>query len=117
MPDNAARLARQSATQNGLLACVHPMQLEKTLRRIHANADNLVHGRLPLFEILNDLILAQSMPWGASTPTALCVKPVRAPSRREQDILVRMAITEYLRECGYKVVDGRAAAGEVLAIA
>ena len=57
------------------------------------------------------------MPWGASTPTALCVKPVRAPSRLEQDILVRMAITEYLRECGYKVVDGRAAAGEVLAIA
>ena len=35
------------------------------LRRVHANSANLFHGRSPLFEICNDLILAQSMPSGA----------------------------------------------------
>ena len=40
------------------------MKLEKMFRRIHANSANLFHGRSPLFEICNDLILAQSMPSG-----------------------------------------------------
>ena len=35
------------------------------LRRVHANSANLFHGRSPLSEICNDLILAQSMPSGA----------------------------------------------------
>jgi hypothetical protein len=37
-------------------------------RRVHANSANLFHGRSPLFEICNDLILAQSMPSGAVHP-------------------------------------------------
>jgi integrase len=43
----------------------HSMELEKMLRRVHANSANLFHGRSPLSEICNDLILAQSMPSGA----------------------------------------------------
>jgi hypothetical protein len=35
------------------------------LRRIHPNSANLFHGRSPLSEIYNDLILAHSMPLGA----------------------------------------------------
>jgi hypothetical protein len=35
------------------------------LRRIHANSANLLHGRSPLLEISNDLILARLMPSGA----------------------------------------------------
>jgi hypothetical protein len=34
-------------------------------RRVHPNSANLFHGRSPLSEICNDLILAQSMPSGA----------------------------------------------------
>ena len=41
------------------------MKLENVLRRIHANSANLFHGRPPLFEICNDLILARLMPSGA----------------------------------------------------
>jgi hypothetical protein len=37
-------------------------------RRVHANSANLFHGRSPLFEICNDLTLAQSMPSGAVHP-------------------------------------------------
>jgi hypothetical protein len=37
-------------------------------RRVHANSANLFHGLSPLFEICNDLILAQSMPSGAVHP-------------------------------------------------
>ena len=44
------------------------MKLEKMFRRVHANSANLFHGRSPLFEICNDLILAQSMPSGAVHP-------------------------------------------------
>jgi hypothetical protein len=58
-------LAPQLLTQNHLLGGVHPMKLEKMFRRIHTNSANLFHGRSPLFEICNDLILAQSMPSGA----------------------------------------------------
>ena len=36
---------------------------------IHANSDNKFHGRSPLFEICNDLILAHRLPSGPSTPT------------------------------------------------
>ena len=48
------------------------MKLEKMFRRVHANSANLFHGRSPLFEICNDLILAQSMPSGAVHPITLC---------------------------------------------
>ena len=58
----------QLLTQNHLLGGVHPMKLEKMFRCIHANSANLFHGRSPLFEICNDLILAQSMPSGAVHP-------------------------------------------------
>src|SRR5580704_8734060 len=61
-------LAPQLLTQNYLLGGVHPMKLEKMFRRVHANSANLFHGRSPLFEICNDLILAQSMPSGAVHP-------------------------------------------------
>jgi hypothetical protein len=37
-------------------------------RCIHANSANLFHGGSPLFEICNDLIVAQSMPSGAVHP-------------------------------------------------
>src|ERR1700757_404383 len=47
------------------------MKLEEMLRRVHANSANLFHGRSPLSEICNDLILAQSMRRGPSTPTLL----------------------------------------------
>src|SRR5208337_28487 len=60
--------APQLLTQNHLLGGVHPMKLEKMFRCIHANSANLFHGRSPLFEICNDLILAQSMPSGAVYP-------------------------------------------------
>ena len=54
------------------------MKLEKMFRRVHANSANLFHGRSPLFEICNDLILAQSMPSGAvHTNTAIKVGPAR----------------------------------------
>jgi hypothetical protein len=58
-------LAPQLLAQNHLLGGVHPMKLENMLRRIHSNSANLFHGRSPLSEICNDLILAQSMPSGA----------------------------------------------------
>jgi Transposase DDE domain group 1 len=48
------------------------------LRRVHANSANLFHGRSPLSEICNDLILAQTMPSGPSTPSLL----VRWPTAR-----------------------------------
>jgi hypothetical protein len=48
------------------------MKLEKMFRRVHANPANLFHGRSPLFEICNDLILAQSMPSGAVHPITRC---------------------------------------------
>jgi hypothetical protein len=42
------------------------MKLEKIF--VHANSAYPFHGRSPLFEIRNDLILAQSMPSGAVRP-------------------------------------------------
>jgi hypothetical protein len=40
-------LASELAAQNDLLLRIHPMQLKKMLRRIHANAAKILHGRLP----------------------------------------------------------------------
>jgi hypothetical protein len=54
--------APQFLAQNHLLDGVHAVKLEKMFRRIHANSDNLFHGRSPLSETCNDLILEQSMP-------------------------------------------------------
>src|ERR1019366_10361784 len=42
-----------------------PVKREKMFRRVHPDSANLSHGRSPLSEISNDLILAQSMPPGA----------------------------------------------------
>jgi hypothetical protein len=42
------------------------MKLEKIF--VYANSAYPFHGRSPLFEIRNDLILAQSMPSGAVRP-------------------------------------------------
>src|SRR5438132_10964965 len=75
-------LAPQLLTQNYLLGGVHPMKLEKMFRRVHANSANLFHGRSPLFEICNDLILAQSMPSGAVHPnTRICQSVPMEPAQ------------------------------------
>src|SRR3954447_6133705 len=66
-------LAPQLLTQNRHFGSIHAMKLENMLRRIHADADNLVHGRSPLSEINNnDLILACSMPPGAVHTNSRC---------------------------------------------
>src|SRR5277367_56516 len=39
--------ATQLPAQHRPLGGIDPVQLKKMLRRIHSNADNLVHGRLP----------------------------------------------------------------------
>ena len=61
-------LAPQLLTQNRFLGSVHPVKLEEMFRCIHSNSANLFHGRSPLIEICNDLILAQPMPSGAVHP-------------------------------------------------
>jgi hypothetical protein len=40
-------VAAQLPAQPHLLGGINPVQLKNMLRRIHSNADNLVHGRLP----------------------------------------------------------------------
>jgi hypothetical protein len=65
-------------------------------RRIHANSANLFHGRSPLFEICNDLILAQSMPSGAVHPNTQSGDQIR---------LVLCRITASLREGSPAVAD------------
>src|ERR1700756_5084993 len=40
-------LARKPLAQHRLLVGINPMQHKNMLRRIHTNADNLRHGRLP----------------------------------------------------------------------
>ena len=62
-------LAPKLLAQNRLLGGIHPVKLENVLRRVHPNSANLFHGRFPLSEICNDLILARSMPSGPFTPT------------------------------------------------
>ena len=37
--EHTLKLARQLLAQNRLLGLVHPVQLEETLRRVHADAD------------------------------------------------------------------------------
>src|SRR5512144_2781968 len=61
-------LAPQLLTKNRHLGGIDPVKLENVFRRIHSNAANLVHGRSPLSEICNDLILAHTMPSGAVHP-------------------------------------------------
>src|SRR4051794_34647942 len=56
---------RELLAQNRHLGGIHPVKLENVLRRVHPNSANLFHGRFPLSEICNDLILARSMPSGA----------------------------------------------------
>src|ERR1700682_855605 len=58
-------LAPQLLAQNPHLGGIHPMQLKNVFRRVHPDSANLFHGRSPLSEINNDLILAHSMPPGA----------------------------------------------------
>src|ERR1700761_3736660 len=68
--------APQLLTQNRLFGRIHPVKLEKVFRRIHPDSANLVHGRSPLSELGNDLILARSMPSEAvhtnTRPAAPC---------------------------------------------
>src|SRR5229473_1850409 len=52
-------LAPKLLAQNRRLGGMHPVKLENVFRRIHPNSANLVHGRSPLSEICNDLILAR----------------------------------------------------------
>jgi hypothetical protein len=75
--DHSTRLRRKErhhlrppelSAQNRLLGCVHPMQLKILLRRVQANPNNLIHGRLLLLS-LNDLSLAQRCREGPSTPS------------------------------------------------
>jgi hypothetical protein len=56
------RYASQLLPQIRLLGGVHPVNLENVFRRIHPNSANMSHGRPPLSEIYNDLILARLMP-------------------------------------------------------
>jgi hypothetical protein len=49
------------------------------LRRVHPDAANLFHGRSPLSEINNDLILAHSMPPGAVHTNNLQAVPPISP--------------------------------------
>jgi len=58
-------LASQLLPPNRLLGRVYSVKLENMLQRIHTNSANLFHGRSPLTEICNDLILARLMPSGA----------------------------------------------------
>jgi hypothetical protein len=58
-------LSPRLLAQNRHLGGINPVKLENVLRRVHPNSANLFHGRFPLSEICNDLILARSMPSGA----------------------------------------------------
>ena len=58
-------LAPKLLAQNRHLGGIHPVKLENVFRRVHPNSANLFHGRFPLSEICNDLVLARSMPSGA----------------------------------------------------
>jgi hypothetical protein len=53
--------------QNWLLGCTHPMPSKILLRRVQANPNNLIHGRLLLLS-LNDLLLTQRCREEPSTP-------------------------------------------------
>src|SRR3954470_14256953 len=57
-------LASQLLPQNRLLGSIHSVKLKNVFRRIHPNSANLLHGRSPLSEVSNSLILAHSMPSG-----------------------------------------------------
>src|SRR4051794_26862223 len=57
-------LASQLLPQNRLLGSIHSVKLKNVFRRIHPNSANLLHGRSPLSEVSNCLILAHSMPSG-----------------------------------------------------
>src|SRR3954468_21216433 len=57
-------LAAQLLPQNRLPGSVHSVKLKNVFRRIHPNSANLLHGRSPLSEVSNSLILAHSMPSG-----------------------------------------------------
>src|SRR4051794_3439612 len=57
-------LASQLLPQDRLLSSIHSVKLKNVFRRIHPNSANLLHGRSPLSEVSNSLILAHSMPSG-----------------------------------------------------
>jgi hypothetical protein len=61
--------APQLLAQHRALGRINPVQLKNTLGRVHFNAHNLAHGRLPRLRSSNDLILAQRCRRGPSTPT------------------------------------------------
>jgi hypothetical protein len=53
---------------------------------------NLFHGRSPLFEICNDLILAQSMPSGAVHPITQGGRSVSDSGSRSRMVIMRSLI-------------------------
>ena len=68
-PRNANKnIVDQLAAQHGPTFRIDAMQLKETLRRIHANADNLVHGRLLSDEVSTNLIMAHRCRSGAVHP-------------------------------------------------
>ena len=54
----SAVVAPQLSAPHRPFGRINPMQLKNMLRRIHSNADNLLHGRLPCLRFSNNLILA-----------------------------------------------------------
>jgi hypothetical protein len=60
--------APERLSQNRPLGSIYAVQHKNTLGRVHTNADKIVHGRLLLYEICNDLILAQRCRRGAVHP-------------------------------------------------
>jgi hypothetical protein len=78
----AMRQVRDVLTQNRRLGRIHPMKLENVLRRVHPNSANLLHGRSPLSEICNDLILARSMPSGAVHTNRMALARLRTTTSR-----------------------------------
>ena len=51
-------LSPKFLSQNNLFIGANTMKLKNLLRRIHPNSSNIFHGRSPLSDICNDLILA-----------------------------------------------------------
>src|SRR5206468_8356549 len=65
-------LAPQLLAQNRRLGGIHAVKLENVLRRIHADADNLFHGRSPVSEITTTASFWHARCLrGPSTPTTV----------------------------------------------
>src|SRR5450631_3351946 len=65
-------LASKPLAQHRLFIRINPMQLKNMLRRIHANSDNLLHGRLPRLRPLTSSFWHIRCRRGPSTPSTTC---------------------------------------------